>query len=726
MSMIQAPNHPSMASRQSVASSSAVAFDPWLIWVAFRRSWWWATPLGIILGLIGGYVVFASFVPEYQASHLLEANRDYVVFQSVMQGPVELVKNEKPLIENHLVLSSVLSDPEVCKAPSLKDPSLRELNIRKNMTISDAGSKTLLRISYKDSDPEAAANVCNAIARSYLAQRQRFDDRRLETLESWLAQPTKSWENEVETQRKRVADLSKQAKGVDPFRDSGKSRENMDNLVRLREELTTIKSDEAVLEAEMGMLRSSIDAKQPSVVGQLDLLEVEEAITAHPSSMKIMKAIQEKQSDIRDMERNGYVAIRRGVYDELVADVKKLESELETTREAVRPAIEERLKQIRLEQYSAKAGEQLAAKQVELTKIKARRQIAESAFEQEEKRVSKFVGDTLDLYFAQQDFEQAKSMLTKLKDRVASLKTEQYKSSSIQSLAAAVAPSAPIESIPWKKIFMLAVATFAMPFGLALLWELKTRRVTSAQVLESGRSVPVLGEVARLPSSNAASKQQRVYEESVESVRANLMFSKEIDAMRTFVVASSMSGEGKSSLASHLALSLARSTGETVLLVDADMRSPDQHHLFGIDLGKGLAGVLAGTTTLDSAIDKSLGDRLHILPAGKLEGNPHRLASKDRVESLLSQAKSKYRFVVVDTAPVLAASETLAFSSLADATMVCVMRDTSRQDHLRRCLNRLEAAGSNVVGTVFNGVSTAQYYYRYGDYRYTFPQSTKS
>ncbi len=163
---------------------------------------------------------------------------------------------------------------------------------------------------------------------------------------------------------------------------------------------------------------------------------------------------------------------------------------------------------------------------------------------------------------------------------------------------------------------MLAGVTFIVPFVLAVLWELKDLRVTSTQVLESGKSVPILGEVARLPSSNAVSKQQRVYEEeSVESVRANLMFSKNIGSMQTFVVASSMSGEGKSSLASHLALSLARATGESVLLVDADMRSPDQHHLFGIDLGKGLAAVLEGAVSLESAIDRSLG-RSFAYPAG--------------------------------------------------------------------------------------------------------------
>ena len=149
-------------------------FDPWLIVATIRRNWHWATPIGLFFASLGGIFVYWSFVPEYLASHLLEANRDFVVFQGIMQGPSDLVQNERPLIENHLVLSPVLANAKVCEAPSLQDANQRELNIRRNLAVSDAGSRTLMRISYRDSDPVAAANVCNAIAKSYLQQRTQF------------------------------------------------------------------------------------------------------------------------------------------------------------------------------------------------------------------------------------------------------------------------------------------------------------------------------------------------------------------------------------------------------------------------------------------------------------------------------------------------------------------------------------------------------------------------
>ena len=80
-----------------------------------------------------------------------------------------------------------------------------------------------------------------------------------------------------------------------------------------------------------------------------------------------------------------------------------------------------------------------------------------------------------------------------------------------------------------------------------------------------------------------------------------------------------MSGEGKSTVASQLAIAIARASGETVLLIDADLRSPDQHQIFGLELGSGLCGVLAGELEFENAIDTSLGDHVHVLPAGSTE-----------------------------------------------------------------------------------------------------------
>ena len=155
--------------------------------------------------------------------------------------------------------------------------------------------------------------------------------------------------------------------------------------------------------------------------------------------------------------------------------------------------------------------------------------------------------------------------------------------------------------------------------------------------------------------------------ESVDTLRANLFMSMDTKNTRSIAVASSMSGEGKSSVASQLALSIAKATGETVLLVDCDLRCPDQHDIFGLEMGAGLASVLAEEATLDQVIDTSLGDLIHVVTSGRLKCSPHRLICPAAMQNFVNKALESYRFVVLDTAPVLSAGETLAVEASASA-----------------------------------------------------------
>lgn len=683
-------------------------FDPWLIVATIRRNWPWAASVGTLLALLATTYVYRSFVPEYLASYLFEANRDFVVFQGVMQGPADLnlVLNERPLIENHLVLAPVLSDPKVCQAPSLQDVNTREMNIRQHMSISDLGSRTLMRLSYRDTDPVAAATVCNAIAKSYLQQRQRFDDRRISDLEGWLQPALKLWQDEVEQHRERIVNLSKQAKGFDPFQETTRLNADTTYLTHLRDELSELRSTESVLEAELLMLKDSQNRSDQSFKNDIDPLELDEMIDEHDEVLRITELLEEKNNEMRMMESSDLVRTRQSWYEGLKSDCAKLESELSLAKEAAIPEV------------LAKWRESMVVKKAaELSRSRTRREVIESNYEAEEDRLSNFAGETAELYFAQQKYMQARNILERLNERTASLRTERQKSSTIQTLAEATPPTIPIEMVPWKKIFLFAVGSFLFPFGIAFLWELHCKRIAYSEALESGKEIPCLGEVAKLPSRSVSSWKQRAYDESIESLRANFLFTRPENA-QTLVVCSSMPREGKSTLASHLALSLSRLSSRPVLLIDADMRSPDQHHLFGVALNAGLAEVLSKTVSLHEAIDRSLGDQLHILTAGVVRRNLYRNVSPERIDELFREAKQHYEYIIIDTAPVLAASETLTIASAADGTLLCTMRDVSRHDHLQRCVRRLTLSGAKIVGTVFSGIPMRQYYYRYGEYRY--------
>lgn len=165
-----------------------------------------------------------------------------------------------------------------------------------------------------------------------------------------------------------------------------------------------------------------------------------------------------------------------------------------------------------------------------------------------------------------------------------------------------------------------------------------------------------------------------------------------------------------------MAVSIARACEEKVLIIDGDMRSPDVHRVLGTASGPGLAELLAHRITLDDGPIIPWASRVDVLPAGRLDGSPHGLLGNGRFGELLAELRPLYRYIVIDTPPVLAASESVVLNREADASILCTMRDVSRVDQVDETHSRLLAAGARPARIVLNGVPTRQYGYHYGEY----------
>jgi capsular exopolysaccharide synthesis family protein len=264
------------------------------------------------------------------------------------------------------------------------------------------------------------------------------------------------------------------------------------------------------------------------------------------------------------------------------------------------------------------------------------------------------------------------------------------------------------------------------PFGLSVLWELRARRVSDCQQFQEHSNLEVIGEIAAFPTRSLSSRfrsrsferSMRLFEESVDSLSTYLVLADPLSNVRVLAVSSAESREGKTSVASKLALSVAQATNSVTLLIDGDMRSPDVHQVFGVPLEPGLVGVLRGDVLLDEAVVKEDGSNVHLLPAGLLRSSPHHLLGNGALRALMQEVRARYRYVILDTPPILPASEALLLASSADAALMCVMRDRSSVDRVARASARLRGAGVRVLGAVLNGVPAGYYARTYGDYSY--------
>lgn len=750
-------------------SGAATEFDPWIMWVTFRRNWAWALPIGAVLAGLASFAVLRTFVPTYEAISLLEANQDYVVFKGVMPYVTDLAETEKALFLHSIVLDPVLADSELRRAPSLSDPEKAEQNLRKNISISSGGTASRLVVSYEDSDREAAAMVCNALVQSYLRQRDAFDSTRVNNLERWLEPEVLRWEQEVGDRQRNVQRLSKQTLGYAPGQTTSilENENTMALMTRLRAQIADLTVEISVRDAQLAMQESENPADGPQasemlqasgtdqatgwVAPSIELRrrepsdgEIDQLVDRDPQVAEAKIRIARYKAIMMNMEENDLVRVRREYYNENAAKINEWQQKLETAKLAARQPATERLNQLAdedlaIRQSEAEANLEIAKREYVLNRKRAELQqqadaergeinkrlsrdqlitklsVMREQYDEEVARLEQFGGKTAELQFAQEELEVSNSVLKKLRDRVAAIRTERRQDGAVRTLTVATPPTSPVTELPVKKMGMAGSAAMMVPFVIGLMWELRVRRVTDSSMCGE---LSVVGEIARLPSGPRSLKGRRIFEESIDSLRSNLFLSTRWKDTRSIAVVSSVSGEGKSSVASQLSLSIAKATGKTVLLVDADLRCPDQHRLFGLEMGPGLSAVLAGKASLKDAVNSRLGNLIHLLPAGHLSASPHRLMSPERLQAFMSEALNHYAFVVVDTAPVLSAGETLAIASTVESTLLCVMRDISRLDSIQQTTRRLEAAGASVIGTVFSGVTSRQYAYRYGDYQY--------
>jgi capsular exopolysaccharide synthesis family protein len=334
-------------------------------------------------------------------------------------------------------------------------------------------------------------------------------------------------------------------------------------------------------------------------------------------------------------------------------------------------------------------------------------------------------GSLLELTSKLAELARAEKVFELLSERVLKLQTEERAPLGVSLLKRAEVPTSPAEASPLRKMGLAALAALCLPFVLATFWERFVGRVSEPNQLQRETRVSVVGEVAELPdhrAHNGASLSRRtlgklqVFEESVDGLRTALLLSDDLRELRVIAVTSAASHEGKTSLAVSLALSVARASGQPTLLVDGDLRAPSVHRLFDAPLEPGLAEVLRGERRLEEAIVPAADGAVHVLPAGKLTASPHALLGSGPLAAVLRELSARYRYVIIDTPPILGGAEALLLAKIADGCLLCALRNSSRGDEVRKACEQLATAGTRLIGAVLNGVPSRRYDYRKGPY----------
>jgi succinoglycan biosynthesis transport protein ExoP len=577
-------------------------------------------------------------------------------------------------------------------------PLTREQFLRR-LKVSQINSADLLQVSYEDSDPKKAAEVVNTLMNFYLENNVYANRSEAKSARDFLEQQLPQAQERVNQEERALRRFKEQNNLVTPIEQQANSAETI--LADLDQKIIQIRSEYADINNHINALRNNLNANSSEAItlNSLNQSFLNQNFTQYSEEQALLARLEELESQL---------AIQRTRFTATNPMLAPLENQIEAIKRQLLGKLEAKSKNL-ANQIATLSQEQSAYRE---------RLMVLPALEQQQRELER-------------QLQASQANYSKLLENLETVRlAENQKVANAQIVSPAIAPEQPVA--PRKSLSLVTGLLLGGLGSIATISLLETRD-KSIKTVEEARGLlgfPLLGVIplmdkpatASLPAEDLEDFNKAIvvpnyplipFSESYRMLQTNLKFLRSDNTLKVIVVTSSIPQEGKSTVTANLALSMAQ-RGQKVLLVDADLRRPQQHNVSNLSNQVGLSNVLVGETEYQAAI-KQVANNLDVLTAGIAPPNPIALLDSQAMASLVEQFAADYDFVMIDTPPLMAASEALILGKMADGVVLVVRPGLADSVGVNIAKERLEQSGQNVLGIVVNGITADNephsYYY---------------
>lgn len=291
----------------------------------------------------------------------------------------------------------------------------------------------------------------------------------------------------------------------------------------------------------------------------------------------------------------------------------------------------------------------------------------------------------------------------------------------VTSVVDAGVPDRPVSPDPQRNLALGGLLGLGLGVGLALVRHTVDTKVRGTQAIEELSNRPILGEIPLIksPEDRLLSIETDPFgghAEAIRRLRTNMLFVDVTTGGHSFVVTSSVPGEGKTTTSVNLALAMA-DAGSRVLLLDADLRNPSVARTLGIEGSVGLTTILLGRAEPSDVVQQWGSTSLFVLPAGQRPPNPSELLGSEPMEQLFQKLAHDYDFILVDSPPVVPVIDAVLINRMTHGLILVVADDRTRKRDLASAIKSLETVDVPISGFALNMVANHKTAgYRYGYY----------
>jgi succinoglycan biosynthesis transport protein ExoP len=677
---------------------------------ALKRRWVLATFLGgVVAGLVAAAIWFALPAGKHQARALVDvksrtsdlvgrSGEDFEAFR----------RNQLFILRTRDLITRTLAEPAVASLETIRSADDPVRMLEEGVKV-DVVAPEILAVSMTGDHAEDLRTIINTLVKKYIddaaADEITTRDGEIKKLER-LADEFK---REIEAHEKAMRLLAEANQASGSEATDAKVARMQQELAKMDAEVFARKKEVQELTVRIDLLKKKLAAKR----FDLNPVELGQFVDADPRVAVLLKQKLEKEM-LRNREVERAADQNAPTIKELNAQIERLETQLAAARKAALPEVEAVLKTASERQVRNLLAEQ-EEKLLATARFLADWQKTRDEFEQ---RISTSARAGVDLDSLQKGLAPKREYLNKIESQLIQLRIAKNLDPRVKVRESAVAIVN--QNLQRKILFasMGGMAAFLGVLALVGFLEWRTRRVDGVDQVVNELGLRIIGTVPAFPSKASLKAAEAagtanwrfVLNESINSARTMLLHTARNQSMQVVMVTSATQGEGKTSLASQLATSMA-TAGMRTLLVDCDLRNPSVHKLFDLGPAAGVSEVLRQEADVSEAVHPTTVPNLWVIPAGQCSaGVITALAQGHPLETLFNRLRGQFDFIIVDSCPVLPVADALLVGQHVDGVVFSIMQDVSQLPKLLIASEKLAQLNIPLVGAVVNGIRSGDMY----------------